>query len=266
MNHQETQALIHGYLDGELDLVRNLEIERHLADCPQCTQILENYQAMRTALRSSKLYYSAPGSLRQQIRSSVRRAERPAFGFTPLSVVSGWSNRVILVGAAAGLAVILLVAWSLSRGVAAPANADILTQEVIASHIRSLMVNHVEDVPSSDQHTVKPWFNGKLDYSPWVEDLASQGFPLSGGRLDYLDNRAVAALIYRRNLHYINLFIWPIGQVADTDLQIESRQGFNLIHWNERGMTYWAISDLNTSELQEFAQLVQHHAALSTTP
>lgn len=266
MNHQETQTLIHGYLDGELDLLSNLEIERHLADCAKCTQILENYQSMRTALRSSKLYYSAPASLRQQVRSSVHRAERPAFGLTSLSVAAGWSNRAILVGLAAGLALILIAAWSLLRGVSAPTSADLLTQEVIASHVRSLMVNHIADVPSSDQHTVKPWFNGKLDFSPWVEDLASQGFPLTGGRLDYLDNQAVAALIYRRNLHYINLFIWPVGQEADTDLQIESRQGFNLIHWNEQGMTYWAISDLNTSELQEFAQLVQHHASLSTTP
>jgi anti-sigma factor RsiW len=246
--------------------MRNLEIERHLAECSTCTQVYENYQGLHTAVRSSKLYYKVPIALQQRVRSSLRRAERPAFGLTPLSVSAGLSRRATLLGLAAALVVIMIVTWSLLRGGTAPSTADLLAQEVIASHVRSLMVNHIADVPSSDQHTVKPWFNGKLDFSPWVEDLASQGFPLTGGRLDYLDNRAVAALIYRCNLHYINLFIWPVVQASDTDLQIESRQGYNLIHWNERGMTYWAISDLNTSELQQFAELVQHHASLSTTP
>ena len=265
MNHQETQDLIHGYLDGELDLVRNLEIERHLAGCSECTQIYEDYRALQTAVRSSKLYYKAPATLQQRIKTSVRRAERSPLGLSLFGLSTGLTGRMAL-SIAAILAVVLVFAWSIFRSGTAPSTHDLLAQEVIASHVRSLMVNHIADVPSSDQHTVKPWFNGKLDFSPWVEDLASQGFPLTGGRLDYLDNRAVAALIYRRNLHYINLFIWPKEQAPDSDLQIESQQGYNLIHWNERGMTYWAISDLNTSDLQQFAQLVQHHASLSTTP
>ncbi|MBA3356983.1 MAG: anti-sigma factor [Pyrinomonadaceae bacterium] len=120
------------------------------------------------------------------------------------------------------------------------------------------MANHLTDVPSSDQHTVKPWFDGKLDFAPPVTDLTAQGFPLVGGRLDYISNRPVAALVYQRRQHFINLFIWLSTNDSESGNKIMTRQGYNLIRWNQSGMTYWAVSDLNLNELQEFAQAVQN--------
>src|SRR6185503_12846278 len=132
---------------------------------------------------------------------------------------------------------------------------DLLAQEVVSSHIRSMMLNHLVDVPSSDQHTVKPWFNGKLDFAPDVKDLVDQGFPLVGGRLDYVDNRAVAALVYQRRKHSINLFIWPSSDAAKSTQQF-SVNGYNIIHWTNSGSTYWAVSDVNSTDLSEFAKLL----------
>jgi anti-sigma factor RsiW len=168
-----------------------------------------------------------------------------------------WRTRLIVlsgVAAAILLAVgVLLSAWS-------PRTADIQIVELLDSHLRSLQEGHLMDVASTDQHTVKPWFAGKLDFSPPVIDLSTEGFPLVGGRLDHMDQQNVAALIYRRNKHVINLFIWP----GPASPELDSRQGFNLIRFECRGMTCWAISDLNTQELQQFADLFQQQKPAST--
>ncbi len=251
MNCQETQTLIHAYLDGELDLVKSLEIEEHLQGCQACSQTYQNQQALRAALNAGSLYFRSPAPLRKRIQVAVRQADRSEHR-APRVLPWRW------LGAAVSLVVVVLVTWSVTRSLSTPSANDLLAQEVVASHVRSLMPEHLADVASSDQHTVKPWFSGKLDFSPVVEDLANQGFPLVGGRLDYLDNRPIAALVYRYQQHVINLFSWPAVGAPDTPVTKDTRQGYHVAHWIKSNMAYWAISDLNETELQQFAQLVQN--------
>jgi anti-sigma factor RsiW len=133
----------------------------------------------------------------------------------------------------------------------------LLVNDIVANHVRSMMANHITDVASSDSHTVKPWFGGKLDYSPPTKDLSEQGFRLIGGRLDYLDHRSVGALVYQRNQHFINLFVWPSNSTLVKPEDQLTRQGYNLIHWTSSGMTYWLVSELNSTELNECARLLK---------
>lgn len=254
MSCRDTQSLIHGYLDGELDLVRSMEIEGHLQECQICSQVYENHQALRSAISKGSLYWKPPERLKQRIHNALREAgkveARPR-------VTAAWRPAWTWMRIAASVAFVALITWSLVTILPRPSADELLTREVVSSHVRSLMANHLTDVPSSDQHTVKPWFNGKLDFSPPVEDLTQQGFPLKGGRLDYLGNRPVAALVYQRRQHFINLFIWPSTRASDAARKTVTRQGYHVFHWTQSGMIYWAVSDLNNSELQEFVQLYE---------
>jgi anti-sigma factor RsiW len=255
---QEMQLWLHGYVDAELDLIKTIEIERHLHTCERCAQTYRNQQALRAALRSGGLYMTAPAKLQSRIQAAVRQASQDVP--TPRRIRWPWLSL------AAALACILVLAWGFGRTWFAPAADDRTAQEVLASHVRSLMADHLADVASSDRHTVKPWFNGKLDFSPPVEDLVQQGFPLIGGRLDYIDNHAVAALVYRRQQHIINLFIWPAPQNISAATPTATRQGYNIVQWTSAGMTYWAVSDLNNDELQEFVHLIQTNVAPTPVP
>jgi len=251
VNCQETQDLIHGYVDGELDLVRNLEIERHIKGCELCSRAYRTQQDLKGELQAAPLRYTAPQELRRRIRSSLREVGEPA----PARRAFNWLPTWRWAGAVAALALVAVISWNLARVSRAPSGDERVAQEVIDSHVRSLMANHLEDVPSTDQHTVKPWFNGRLDFSPPVQDLAKEGFPLVGGRLDYLESRPVAALVYQRRKHFINLFIWP--STPDSGQGAVMRKGYIVLHWTQSGMAFWAVSDLNSSELQEFVKLIQ---------
>ncbi len=256
MDCKDAQKLIDGYIDGELDLIRNLEIEHHLEQCALCSQGYKDHRAMRDGIKAGALYFQAPEDLRRRIRLSLRKAAKAETA----ARVQRWRWLHIAAPIAAA-AILILALVPLLKG---PSADNLLAREVLASHVRSLMANHLSDVVSSDRHTVKPWFNGKLDFSPPVEDLTRQGFPLIGGRLDYLDNRPVAALIYRRQKHLINLFIWPSAESRDSGIKRETRHGYHLFHWTQSAMAYWAVSDLEESQLQEFVELFKKTAAPPT--
>jgi len=255
----ETRDLIHAYLDGELDLMRSLEIERHLPACQACALIFQNHQALRSAITTGSLYHQAPDDLRRRVQSAVRQADQAK----SKSWLRSW--RWLSVGASLAAVAVLILAL-IPTGTSPPAD-DLMTKEVISAHVRSLMADHIYDVESSDRHTVKPWFNGRLDFSPPVTDLTEQGFPLKGGRLDYLDNRPVAALVYQRQQHIINLFIWPSAQAPQkAALKPVTQQGFHLIRWESAGMTFFAVSDLNERELEEFVRLALSQISPPTAP
>jgi anti-sigma factor RsiW len=244
------EPLLQAYFDGELDLVRSLELEEHLKTCPDCGRELRDQQAMRQSLRSSNLYERAPESLRTRIHAALPREIRPAAVSRLRRPLYEWLAVAAALILAAGFGAKIAPNFGGGR------QANMLAEEIAASHIRSLQPGHLFDVQSTDQHTVKPWFDGKLDFAPPVSDLASQGFPLVGGRLDYLDNRDVAALVYQRNKHLINVFIWPEQSTTAKLRAPQSIEGYNLIYWQHGSMNFCAVSDLNAVELGQLAQLL----------
>jgi mycothiol system anti-sigma-R factor len=247
-------AEVDGYLDDQLDAATVDRIQQHLRGCAACTRYYERQRAMNSVIRQHAHYHTAPKHLARAIRGNLRAladAERPR-----RRVAWGWFAS----GAAFACAATLALTVSLFQ--LGPSGGAEVEQELVAAHVRSLMANHLTDVASSDQHTVKPWFNGKLDMSPPVADLTADGFPLIGGRLDYLEQRPVVALVYRHRQHPINLFIWP-GDAGAGAPQAEVRQGYNLLHWTQGGMSFWAVSDLNAGELQDFQKLIARAAAAS---
>ena len=245
MNHDEIRELLHAYSDGELDLVDAREIEEHLRSCDECRGLQQQIRALREVLTTGSPAYRAPSHLRRNVRAALRReakAEARNISFWPA-----------LATATACLAIVLgLALFQTTR----TSHNDTIVNEVVANHVRSLLATHLVDVASSDQHTVKPWFDGKVDFAPEVHDFSMSGFPLVGGRLDYLDGKTVVALVYQRNKHPINVFIMPATGSSDTARGSSTRRGYNVLSWTYREMKYWAVSDLNENELGQFASLL----------
>ncbi|MEJ0070085.1 MAG: anti-sigma factor [Pseudomonadota bacterium] len=242
-------AEVHGYLDDQLDAALVGRLQEHLRGCPACANEYERQRAMISVVRQHAHYHTAPQHLARSIRSNLRTLaviEPPRRRFA-----WGWFASGAAVACALTLTVSLTLFQLSPRGGARSA----LDQELVAAHVRSLMANHLTDVASSDQHTVKPWFNGKLDVAPPVVDLAADGYPLIGGRLDYLEQRPVVALVYRHGQHPINLFVWP-GAAGGAAPEALVLRGYNLVHWTQGGMTFWAVSDLNLGELEDFRKLI----------
>ena len=254
MNCAEIFPLLPAYADGELDLVRSLEVEGHLKSCARCAAEKNSIQSLRDALRQNDLAYRAPDSLRTGILKTVRtgrlaRGEHRSAGVArPMRNIQLWIWKFIAAGAVAFAVLTILL-----RPAGISEHGQLLG-EAVAAHVRSLQANHLTDVASSDQHTVKPWFDGKLDFAPEVKDFVTQGFPLLGGRLDYLNGRAVAALVYRHDKHLINVFIWP--SAVATKSAMDTDRGYSIINFDSKGFHYCLVSDLNAAELNELARLM----------
>ena len=242
--------LIEAYLDDELDPGSSASIEDHLSGCQSCSEIFTRLRVQKANIRSIAPYYTAPPQLQQAVRRALREAVaddiRPARGPVP------W--RWLAIAATALLAV--SVSLNMRPTHHPIPETDPLPENIVSDHIRSLIGTHLLDVPSTDQHTVKPWFNGKLDFSPEVKDFASQGFPLIGGRLEYLMDKPVAALVYKRRQHIINVFTWPATSTAKTERSF-ARNGYVALHWNHGSMTFWAVSDISSVELSQFENLYE---------
>ena len=256
MSCQDAENQLHAYLDAELDSVRSLEFEEHLKACPACFRAHQEYQSLRRVMASRSLYFKVPRGLERKVRSAVRDAAANETSRSAWRWTWNWKPRAWLApfAAAALVTVVTLHLWTQHW------KEDERVREILSAHVRSLMVDHLTDVASSDQHTVKPWFTGKLNFSPIVIDPKAEGFPLTGGRLDYVADSPVAAVVYQRRKHYINLFISPANQTATTKEELLTRHGYNLLHWLHEGMEYWAVSDVNKGDLQQFVQLVRREA------
>jgi anti-sigma factor RsiW len=242
----ELQTLLHGYVDGELDLVHHLQAEEHLQSCPACAHACKRLQVLQATFRSPSFRFEPPVGLRERIESSlevqppVRRARRPHL----------W------LAAAACAALFAFAVWGATLFWISRSEKERLLDEVVASHVRSLMAEHLTDIRSSDQHTVRPWFHGRVPFSPAIHDLSKEGFTLVGGRLDYVNQRTVIALVYQRRKHKINVLIWPSSS-ADEQPRSLTHQSYNLVHASWGGMARWAVSDLNAEELSEFVKLLR---------
>jgi anti-sigma factor RsiW len=253
MNCPEIRALSNAYADRELDLVRATEFEHHLSGCRSCSREVENIRALSSAFKHNQFYFRAPTNLKNRIRASTCARNGSVSLPQPTGVrKERWAQWMRLFFPVAASAVVVVIAISFL-----PSADKHVTEEAVSGHVRSLMANHLTDVASSDQHTVKPWFEGKVDFAPPVTDLVQQGFRLLGGRLDYLHGRPVAAEVYQRNKHVINLFVWPATGNRNTTKKLSVDKGYNVISWEASGMSYSAVSDLNAVELREFAELLK---------
>ena len=250
MTCDDAEILIHALADGELDAGHAREVEAHIAACPRCAAELTAIRQMKQALAGADLITKAPAALRLRIEAALPAAA--AASITPLAAVP--SRRTLLKGFAMGSAVSALAATGLVAIVLRNDDQQRIEAEIVSAHLRSLQAGHLTDVISTDQHTVKPWFNGKLDVTPPVIDLTAQGFTLIGGRLDYVDARPIGAVVYRRRQHVINLFVAQTSSTARRASRLETIQGFNIRSWRDRGLSYWAVSDINPDELNEFGE------------
>jgi anti-sigma factor RsiW len=238
---EEVDRNLDAYVDRELDSESTRAVGEHVSGCPACRRRVAEREVLGRLVRSAP-YYPAPDRLRERVVAQRNRS---------------WPVRPLLTWAAAAAVLIASLGGGIAFLRSATIRDEAVVEDVVDSHVRSLMANHLFDVQSTDQHTVKPWFLGRLDFSPPVVDLASIGFPLVGGRLDYLSGRPVAAIVYERRKHTINLFVSPAAGSGSTSPSVRSLRGFHVHRWVRDGMTFWAVSDLNDAELTQFTRSLQ---------
>jgi anti-sigma factor RsiW len=259
MDCRDTRGRLGAYLDGELPAAERSTLEDHVAGCAVCAAALRRDEQVATALRDGLPFFAAPETLRRTVMNDLRRAaelDREAARWRqrrmayPLALAAS-----LLLGVALGTGGTFLAVDTESGGVEVAAG-DAVVRDVVSAHVRGLMPGHLTDVASTDRHTVKPWFAGRIDFSPPVVDLEKDGFPLIGGRLDYIEQRTAAVLAYRRNGHIIQLFVVPTTG-ADVAQKLVTRQGYNICHWARGGMSFWAVSDASADELERFERLLR---------
>lgn len=251
MNCAECELLLDALIDGELDAGHAREVKSHVAGCGSCAAKLEAFRAMQTAMAAADLKEAAPVGLRRRIEAALPAPSTP---LTAPRQFFGPSRRSFFGGLAVGTALSTALAASVVLTLIRDDREATIAGEVVSAHIRSLQPGHLMDVQTSDQHTVKPWFNGKLDVAPPVIDLTAQGFTLLGGRLDYIDGEPVACIVYQRRKHIISLFVAQRLGAAQVRAGTERIQGYNVRHWAEEGLDFWAVSDIEAGELAEFSQ------------
>jgi anti-sigma factor RsiW len=237
--------LLQAFVDGELDAANAVAVEAHLKACAGCAEELGRLEKLQAALADPALRHRAPAALRGRVDAALAEAAGPARASArPHRTVGGpW----LAGGAFTAVAASILLLFAM------PQFTTIAMQDqLVASHVRSLLANHLTDVATSNRHVVKPWFNGRIDFAPPVVELADRGFPLVGGRLDYLGGRVVPALVYRRNLHTINLFVMPKGRFASPVDFTARKDGYSLVRWTDGGLEYWAVSDVEPGDLEAF--------------
>jgi anti-sigma factor (TIGR02949 family) len=250
MNCAEADIMLHALLDGELDAGHAREVEQHVTGCAGCAEKLAAFRAMRDAMAGANLKQKAPAALRARIEAALPSPASAGAGATVVPLRP--SRRSFFGGFAAGAVVSSALAASIVLTIFRNDQEQTIANDVVSAHIRSLQGSHLMDVETSDQHTVKPWFDGKVDVAPPVIDLTAQGFTLLGGRLDYIDGQPVAAVVYRRRKHIINLFVAQHLGAAPAAVTARSVQGYNVRHWSAQGLEFWAVSDLDGEELGEF--------------
>ena len=243
----DQELLLGGLIDGELDAANTALVEAHVARCDSCREELERMQAVRSLLRTEGVRHSAPDALKQRIANAAELSPKAS----DRHILPGWLAPGLAGALAASFAMVLLVPVSDQSGI---------DQQLVSSHVRSLQPGHLTDVQTTNQHIVKPWFNGKIDFAPPVPELASQGFPLAGGRLDSIDGRTVAAIVYHRRLHTVNLFVWPAKPAAE---RTSVDDGFELAEWSDGGLRFAAVSDIPPQELQQFERAFRSQVAAS---
>jgi anti-sigma factor RsiW len=246
MTCDEVEVFQHALLDGELDAGHARDVEAHIAGCPRCVREFAAYRDMRAVIADADLGFTAPADLRRRIERALpsRSVSRP----NRRSLFKGFAFGSVLSGALAASLVIAVLRDDRDQRVVG---------DIVSAHLRSLQGEHLIDVQSTNQHTVKPWFNGRLDVAPPVVDLTAQGFRLVGGRLDYVDSKTVGALVYKRREHVINVFFVQASEADRFAATAQVVQGFNVRHWSSGGLGFWTVSDINGEELQEFEQKFQ---------
>ena len=253
MKCDESEVLLHALIDGELDAGHARDVEAHVAGCPGCGEKLTAFRSMHEVMSAAPLKETAPAHLRNRIEALMAT---PASRVVSIRQFMQPTRRSFFGGFAMGSALSAAAAATLVFTVIRKDQEQTITDEVVSAHIRSLQAGHLMDVETSDRHTVKPWFNGRVDVAPPVVDLTAESFTLLGGRLDYVDSEPVAAIVYQRRKHVINLFVAQHLGTRRTRTMAASIQGFNCRHWSQDGLDLWAVSDIVGDELDEFVQKI----------